>query len=87
MQAVTTFLIVFGARLNTLAIIKVKILALIELYMNYNLSVFGFMDEFWTIPTTNIMTYTISQTYTNMVVDKHGIQTLKIMVVMLLLLL
>jgi hypothetical protein len=86
MQAVITFLIDFEAHLNTLAIIKVKILALIKLYMNYNLSVFGFMDEFWTIPIAN-MAYTRSQTYTNMMVGKHGIQTLKIMVIMLLLLL
>ena len=33
MQAVTTFLIVFGAHLNILAIIKVKSFALTKLYM------------------------------------------------------
>jgi hypothetical protein len=44
---------------------------------------FGFMREFWTIPTTD-MTYTKSQNYTNMVVDKHKIQTLKVKIVVLL---
>ena len=33
------------------------------------------------------MTYTRSQNYTNMVVGKHGIQTFKVMVVVVLLLL
>ena len=33
------------------------------------------------------MTYTKPQNYTNMMVGEHGIQTLKIMIVMLLLLL
>ena len=42
------------------------------------------MHEFWTIPTTNICdVYMID--YTNMVVDEHEIQTLKVMVVVLLL--
>ena len=41
------------------------------------------MHEFWTIPTAN-MTYTRSQNYTNMVVDKHGIQTFEVVVVVLL---
>ena len=44
------------------------------------------MHQFWTVPTVN-MTYTRSQDYTNMVVDKHGIQTFKIVVVVLLFLL
>ena len=37
---------------------------------------FGFKNDFWTIPTVN-MTYTKSQTHTNMVVDKHGIQDIR----------
>ena len=59
---------------------------LIKLYMKYDLSVFGFMDKFWTIPTANMM-YTRSQDYTNTMIGKHEIQTFKIVVVMLLLLL
>jgi hypothetical protein len=47
---------------------------------------FGFMHECWIIPTVN-MTYIRSQNYTNMVVGEHGIQTLKVMVVVLLFLL
>ena len=43
------------------------------------------MHELWTIPTTN-MTCTRSQNYTNMVVGKHGIQTIEDVVVVLLLL-
>ena len=42
--------------------------------------------NFWTIPTAN-MTYTRSQNYTNMAVDKHGIITFKVVLVVLLLLL
>ena len=41
------------------------------------------MQKSWTTPTAN-MTYTRSQNYTNMVVDKHGIQTFEILVVVLL---
>ena len=41
------------------------------------------MDEFWTIPTANMM-YTISQNYTNMMVMEY--KTVKIVVVVLLLL-
>ena len=44
------------------------------------------MDDHWTIPTTN-MTYIGSQNYTNMVVGKGGIQTFKVVIVVLLLLL
>jgi hypothetical protein len=33
-------------------------------------------DDFWTIPTAN-MTYTRSETYTNMVVGKHRIENIK----------
>jgi len=36
--------------------------------------------NFEKIPTTNI-TYTTLQNYTNVMVDEHGIQTLKVMVV------
>jgi hypothetical protein len=43
------------------------------------------MHGFWTIPTAN-MTHTTSQNYTNMMVDEHGIQIPKVVVVMLLLL-
>jgi hypothetical protein len=42
------------------------------------------MNEFWTIPTAD-MTYTRLQNYTNVMVGKHGIQTFKVMVVVLLL--
>ena len=44
------------------------------------------MHEFWTISTID-MTYTRLQNYTNMVVGEHGIQTFKVGVIMLLLLL
>ena len=44
------------------------------------------MHEFWTIPAMN-MTYTSLQNYTNMMVDRHGIQTFEVMIVMLLVLL
>ena len=40
----------------------------------------------WTLPTVNVM-YTRSQNYTNMVVGEHGIQTFKVALVVLLLLL
>jgi hypothetical protein len=50
------------------------------------LSIFGFMHDFWTIPTTN-MVYTRLQNYINMVVDKHEIKIFKVVVVVLLLLL
>jgi hypothetical protein len=49
------------------------------------LYIFGFMHEFWTIPTTD-MTNTRSQNYTNMMVGEHRTQKVKVMVVMLLLL-
>ena len=38
------------------------------------------MHELWTILTINMM-YTISQNYTNMIVDKHGIQTFEVVLV------
>ena len=38
------------------------------------------MHEFWTILTAH-MTYSRSQNYTNMMVDKHEIQTFKVVVV------
>ena len=41
------------------------------------------MCDFWTIPTA-AMTYTRSQNYTNIAVGKHGIQTFKVVVVMML---
>ena len=41
------------------------------------------MHEFWIVSSAN-MTYTTSKNYTNMMVDKHGIQTFKIVVVVLL---
>ena len=50
---------------------------------NWQFSIFGSMHEFWTILATNV-TYTRSQNYTNMMVGKHGIQTFKVMVVVLL---
>ena len=40
------------------------------------------MQEFWAIPTANMM-YTRLQNYTNMMVGEHGIQTFEIMVVVL----
>ena len=46
---------------------------------------FGLMHDFRTIPTAN-MTYTRSQTCTNMMVGKHEIQTFKVVVVVSLLL-
>ena len=39
-----------------------------------------FMREFWTISTANLM-YTRLQNHTNMAVSEHGIQTFKVMVV------
>jgi hypothetical protein len=41
---------------------------------------------FWTTPTAN-MTYIKLQNHTNMVVGKHGIQTMEVVLVVLLLLL
>ena len=54
---------------------------------NYQLDfgIFEFMHEFWTIPIVN-MTYIISQNYTNMMDGKHGIQTFKVVFVVMLLL-
>ena len=49
-------------------------------------NIYEFMHGFWTIPTAS-MTYTRSQTCTNMVGGKHLIHTIKVMVVVLLLLL
>ena len=54
--------------------------------MTKNLSIFGFTHELWTIPTTNMMDAR-SQNYTNMVVDKHGMQTFEVVVVVLWILL
>ena len=54
--------------------------------LNWVLSKFGFMHEFWTISTI-IVAYTRSKNYTNMVVFEHEIQTFEIMVVVLLFLL
>ena len=48
------------------------------------LSIFGFVHEFWKMPTAN-MTYTRLQNYTNLMVGKHGIQTFEVMIVILLL--
>ena len=50
------------------------------------LSMFGFIHELWTISIVNMM-YTRSQNFTNMVVGQHGIQTFKVVLVVLLLLL
>ena len=44
------------------------------------------MEEFWIIPTVDV-TYIRLQNYTNLVVGKHGIQTFKVVVVVLLYLL
>ena len=44
------------------------------------------MHGIWTIPTAKMM-YTRSQKYTNMMLDKHGIQIFEVMIVMSLLLL
>ena len=54
--------------------------------LGFTYYIFGFMHEFWTILTAN-MTYTKLQNYTNMLVGEHEIQTFKVMVVLLLLLL
>ena len=43
------------------------------------------MHEFWTIAIIDMM-YTTLQNYTIMVFDKHGIQTLEVVIVVLLLL-
>ena len=43
---------------------------------NQGSRIFGFMHDFWIIPFAN-MTYTRSPNYTNMVVDKHGRQTIQ----------
>ena len=51
-----------------------------------NLSIFGYMHEFWTILIVN-MTYVRLQNYTNVMVGKHGIQTFNVVIVVLLLLL
>ena len=51
---------------------------------NEDLSIFGFMHEYWTILTVNMM-YTRSQSYTNVVVGRHGMQTFEIVIVVLLL--
>ena len=53
--------------------------------MELGLSMFEFMHEFWTIQ-CQYDVYMINN-YTNMVVGKHGIQTFKVVVVTLLLLL
>ena len=53
---------------------------------NYYLGIFGFMHEFWEIPTAN-MTYSKSEKNSNMVVDEHGIQAFTVVVAVLLLLL
>ena len=53
---------------------------------SYNLSIFGVMRGFWTIPTAN-MTYIRSQNHTIMVVGEHGGHTFKVAVVVLLFLL
>ena len=50
--------------------------------LDYEMSIFGFMHKFWTIPTVNI-TYISFWTYTSMVVGEHGIQTFKVVVVVL----
>ena len=41
------------------------------------------MHEFWIIPTANVM-YTRSQKYTNMVVGERGIQSFKVVLLLLL---
>ena len=51
--------------------------------LNQDLSIFGYMHDFWTISTATMM-YTRSQNYTNMVVGEHGIQTFEVVIVMLL---
>ena len=51
---------------------------------NLDLSIFGFIHEFWTILTTNMM-YTRSQNYTNVMVGaQHRIQTFEIVTVVVL---
>lgn len=49
---------------------------------NLDLSIFGFMLGFWTIPTAN-MTNTRSQIYTNMMVGEQGIQLFEIVIIVL----
>ena len=44
------------------------------------------MYEFWTIPSANMM-YARLQNYTNMMVDRHEIQTFEIMSFMIIILL
>ena len=54
--------------------------------LNQYSRIFGILHDLWTILTANV-TYTKSQNYTNMVIDKRGVQTLKVVVVVLELLL
>ena len=54
--------------------------------LEFLVCIFGFMHEFWTISTINV-TCTRFQNHTNMVIDKHGMQTSELVVVVLLLLL
>jgi hypothetical protein len=53
---------------------------MVQIRINYDLSIFGLKCKFWTIPTVNVM-YTRSQNYIDMVVGEHVIQTFKVAVV------
>ena len=50
--------------------------------LNQDFSIFELMHEFWTILDANMM-YTRSQNYTNRVVDKLGIQSFEVVVVVI----
>lgn len=65
---------------------KNKDVDLLPIRIMYDISIFGFMHESWTNPTTNMM-YTGSQNYRNMVDGEHRMQTFETVVVVMLLLL
>ena len=59
-----------------------------KLTRNHDLSIFAFMHDFWTITHCNMMYTIILQNSRNiMVVNKRGIQTFKVVIVVFLLLL
>jgi hypothetical protein len=53
---------------------------------NFDFNIFGFPHKLWIISTTNVM-YTRLQNYTNLMIDKHELQTFEVVVVVLLLVL
>ena len=51
-------------------------------YLKLDLDIFRVMNELWTISTVD-MTYTRSHNHTNTVVGEHGIETSKVIVIVL----